>query len=72
MTRHAGTFVPMGWTTLSATVSLNADEFAIGARRTLSSRYGGATIRRDVPRLAGLIDVGILDPAPDRVAHVRA
>ena len=64
MTRHAGTFVPTGWSTTSATVTLNAVEFAIGARRILGSQYGGATIRRDVPRFAGLMEAGIVDPAP--------
>lgn len=64
MTRHAGTFVPSGWTTMSATVTLNAVEFAIGARRILGCQYGGATIRRDVPRFAGLMQAGLVDPAP--------
>ena len=64
MTRHAGTFVPTGWSTLSATVTFNAVEFAIGARRILGCQYGGATIRRDVPRFAGLMEAGLVDPAP--------
>ena len=64
MTRHAGTFVPTGWSTLSATVTFNAVEFAIGARRILGCQYGGATIRRDVPRFADLMQSGLVDPAP--------
>jgi Zn-dependent alcohol dehydrogenase len=64
MTRHAGTFVPTGWSTLSARVTFNAVEFAIGARRILGCQYGGATIRRDVPRFAGLMQAGLVDPAP--------
>ncbi|HLW95736.1 MAG TPA: zinc-binding dehydrogenase [Solirubrobacteraceae bacterium] len=64
MTRHAGTFVPAGWSTLSATVTFNAIEFAIGARRILSCQYGGATIRRDIPRFAAMMDAGIVDAAP--------
>jgi S-(hydroxymethyl)glutathione dehydrogenase/alcohol dehydrogenase len=64
MTRHAGAFVPTGWSTLSATVTFNAVEFAIGAHRILGCRYGGATIRRDVPRFAALMQSGLVDPAP--------
>jgi S-(hydroxymethyl)glutathione dehydrogenase/alcohol dehydrogenase len=64
MTRHAGTFVPAGWSTMSATVTFNAVEFAIGARRILSCQYGGATIRRDIPRFAAMMDSGIVDAAP--------
>jgi S-(hydroxymethyl)glutathione dehydrogenase/alcohol dehydrogenase len=64
MTRHAGTFVPAGWSTLSATVTLNAIEFAIGARRVLGCQYGGATIRRDIPRFAAMMDSKIVDAAP--------
>lgn len=64
MTRHAGTFVPTGWSTLSATVTFNAVEFAIGARRILGCQYGGATIRRDVPRFAAMMQAGLVDPAP--------
>lgn len=63
MTRYAGTFVPTGWTTLAAEVTLNAVEFAIGARRILGSQYGGATIRRDIPRFAALMDSGAVDAA---------
>jgi S-(hydroxymethyl)glutathione dehydrogenase / alcohol dehydrogenase len=64
MTRHAGTFVPTGWSSLSATVTLNAVEFAIGARRILSCQYGGATIRRDIPRFARMMEERVVDPAP--------
>lgn len=64
MTRHAGTFVPAGWTTLSAEVTLNAVEFAIGARRIVGCQYGGATIHRDIPRFAALMATGRIDPGP--------
>jgi Zn-dependent alcohol dehydrogenase len=64
MTRHAGTLVPTGWSTPSATVTSNAVEFAIGARRILGCQYGGATIQRDAPRFAGLMQAGLVDPAP--------
>jgi Zn-dependent alcohol dehydrogenase len=45
-------------------VTLNAVAFAVGARRILGCQYGGATIRRDVPRFAGLMQAGLVDPAP--------
>jgi S-(hydroxymethyl)glutathione dehydrogenase/alcohol dehydrogenase len=64
MTRPAGTFVPAGWSTLSATVTLPAVDFAIGARRILSCQYGGATIRRDIPRFAQMMQQGVVDPRP--------
>jgi S-(hydroxymethyl)glutathione dehydrogenase/alcohol dehydrogenase len=64
MTRPAGTFVPAGWTTLSATVTLSAVDFAIGARRILSCQYGGATIRRDIPRFARMLEEGVVDARP--------
>lgn len=64
MTRHAGTFVPTGWTNLSAEVTFNAVEFAIGARRIIGCQYGGATIHRDIPRFAALMEAGRVDAAP--------
>jgi len=64
MTRPAGTFVPAGWTTLSATVTLSAVDFAIGARRILSCQYGGATIHRDVPRFARMMEEGVVEASP--------
>jgi Zn-dependent alcohol dehydrogenase len=64
MTRPAGTFVPAGWSTLSATVTLPAVDFAIGARRILSCQYGGATIRRDIPRFARMMEDGVVDANP--------
>ena len=52
MTRPAGTMVPAGWETLSSTVTLPAVDFAIGGKRIQSCQYGGAHIRRDIPRFA--------------------
>jgi S-(hydroxymethyl)glutathione dehydrogenase / alcohol dehydrogenase len=42
----------------------HAVEFAIGARRIIGCQYGGATIRRDVPRFAALLEAGLVDSAP--------
>jgi S-(hydroxymethyl)glutathione dehydrogenase/alcohol dehydrogenase len=64
MTRPAGTFVPAGWSTLSATVTLPAVDFAIGARRILSCQYGGATIHRDIPRFARMMEEKVVDATP--------
>jgi S-(hydroxymethyl)glutathione dehydrogenase/alcohol dehydrogenase len=64
MTRPSGTFVPAGWTNLSATVTLPAVDFAIGGRRILSCQYGGATIRRDIPRFAQMMADGVVDARP--------
>lgn len=63
MTRHSGTFVPTGFTDWQATVTFNAAELALGARRIVSCQYGGATTRRDVPRFAALMEAGLVDPA---------
>ena len=64
MTRPAGTMVPAGWETLSSTVTLPAVDFAVGGKRIQSCQYGGAHIRRDIPRFAGLLEAGLLDAAP--------
>ena len=64
MTRPAGTMVPAGWETLSSTVTLPAVDFAVGGKRIQSCQYGGAHIRRDIPRFAGMLEAGLLDAAP--------
>ena len=64
MTRPAGTMVPSGWETLSSTVTLPAVDFAISGKRIHSCQYGGAHIRRDIPRFAAMMAAGLLDPAP--------
>jgi S-(hydroxymethyl)glutathione dehydrogenase / alcohol dehydrogenase len=64
MTRPAGTMVPAGWETLSSTVTLPAVDFAVGGKRIQSCQYGGAHIRRDVPRFAGMLEAGLLDAVP--------
>ena len=65
MTRPAGTMVPAGWETLSSTVTLPAVDFAVGGKRIQSCQYGGAHIRRDIPRFAGMLEAG---PARRRAA----
>ena len=64
MTRPAGTMVPAGWETLSSTVTLPAVDFAVGGKRIQSCQYGGAHIRRDIPRFAGMLEAGLLDAVP--------
>jgi Zn-dependent alcohol dehydrogenase len=64
MTRRAGTFVPSGMETLDATVTLPAIEFAIGSRRIHACQYGGAHIRRDIPRFVQMLERGLVDARP--------
>ena len=64
MTRPAGTMVPAGWETLSSTVTLPAVDFAVGGKRIQSCQYGGAHIRRDIPRFAGMLEAGLLHAEP--------
>jgi S-(hydroxymethyl)glutathione dehydrogenase/alcohol dehydrogenase len=64
MTRPAGTMVPSGWETLSSTVTLPAVDFAISGKRIQSCQYGGAHIRRDIPRFAAMMAAGLLDAEP--------
>ena len=64
MTRPAGTMVPAGWETLASTVTLPAIDFAISGKRIQSCQFGGAHIRRDVPRFAAMMAGGLLDAEP--------
>jgi S-(hydroxymethyl)glutathione dehydrogenase / alcohol dehydrogenase len=64
MTRPAGTMVPSGWERLDSTVTLPAVDFAIAGKRIQSCQYGGAHIRRDIPRFAAMMEAGLLDPEP--------
>jgi len=64
MTRPAGTMVPAGWETLGSTVTLPAVDFAISGKRIQSCQFGGAHIRRDVPRFAAMMAGGLLDAEP--------
>jgi S-(hydroxymethyl)glutathione dehydrogenase / alcohol dehydrogenase len=64
MTRPAGTMVPAGWETLSSEVTFPAVDFAISGKRIQSCQFGGAHIRRDIPRFAAMMADGRLDPEP--------
>jgi S-(hydroxymethyl)glutathione dehydrogenase / alcohol dehydrogenase len=64
MTRPAGTMVPAGWETLSSEVTLPAVDFAITGKRIQSCQFGGAHIRRDIPRFAAMMAAGVLTAAP--------
>jgi S-(hydroxymethyl)glutathione dehydrogenase / alcohol dehydrogenase len=64
MTRPAGTMVPSGWETLSSTVTFPAVDFAIAGKRIQSCQFGGAHIRRDIPRFAAMMEAGLLDAEP--------
>jgi S-(hydroxymethyl)glutathione dehydrogenase/alcohol dehydrogenase len=61
MTRPAGTMVPSGWERLDSTVTLPAVDFAIAGKRIQSCQFGGAHIRRDIPRFAAMMAAGVLD-----------
>ena len=64
MTRRAGTFVPTGMTrnSMTETITLPAVEFGVGARKIHGCQYGGAHIRRDIPRFARMMETGLVDP----------
>jgi S-(hydroxymethyl)glutathione dehydrogenase/alcohol dehydrogenase len=66
MTRRAGTVVPTGMTrdSLTETITLPAVEYAVGARQIHGCQYGGAHIRRDIPRFLRLMETGQVDPDP--------
>jgi S-(hydroxymethyl)glutathione dehydrogenase / alcohol dehydrogenase len=64
MTRPAGTMVPAGWESPFSEVTLPAVDFAISGKRIQSCQFGGAHIRRDVPRFAALMEAGVLDAEP--------
>jgi S-(hydroxymethyl)glutathione dehydrogenase/alcohol dehydrogenase len=64
LTRPAGTVVLTGWERPDSTVSFSAVELAILGRTIHSCQYGGARIRRDIPRFARMLDAGLLDAGP--------
>jgi S-(hydroxymethyl)glutathione dehydrogenase / alcohol dehydrogenase len=64
MTRPAGTVVVTGWERPDSTVTFSAVELAILGRTIHSCQYGGARIRRDIPRFARLLEAGQVDAAP--------
>jgi S-(hydroxymethyl)glutathione dehydrogenase/alcohol dehydrogenase len=64
MTRPAGTVVVTGWESPAATVTLPAVEFAILGKTIHSCQFGGARIRRDIPRFARMLEDGLIDAGP--------
>ena len=44
-----------------ATVTLPAMDMFFGSKALLGCMYGGAQVRRDFPRLVGLVETGRLD-----------
>ncbi len=61
MARRGGTAVVVGMSAFDATVTLSAMELFYGSKRLLGCMYGGAQVRRDFPRLVGLVETGRLD-----------
>jgi S-(hydroxymethyl)glutathione dehydrogenase/alcohol dehydrogenase len=64
MARPGGTVVATGVAGTGASVTLPALEYALGARRILSSQSGGGHLYRDVPRFAAMLAAGLVDPRP--------
>jgi S-(hydroxymethyl)glutathione dehydrogenase/alcohol dehydrogenase len=66
MTRRAGTVVPTGMTkqSMTETITLPAVEFGVGARKIHGCQYGGAHIRRDIPRFVRMLEAGLVDAEP--------
>jgi S-(hydroxymethyl)glutathione dehydrogenase / alcohol dehydrogenase len=61
MARRGGTAVVVGMSAFDATVTLSAMELFYGSKTLLGCMYGGAQVRRDFPRLVGLVETGRLD-----------
>ena len=61
MARRGGTAVVVGMSAFDATVTLSAMELFYGSQALLGCMYGGAQVRRDFPRLVGLVETGRLD-----------
>ncbi|MEX1009088.1 MAG: Zn-dependent alcohol dehydrogenase [Acidimicrobiia bacterium] len=59
--RRGGTAVVVGMSAFDATVTLSAMELFYGSKALLGCMYGGAQVRRDFPRLVGLVETGRLD-----------
>jgi Zn-dependent alcohol dehydrogenase len=66
MTRRSGTVVPTGMTrdSMTETIELPAIEFGVGARRVHGCQYGGAHIRRDIPRFVRMLEAGLVRAEP--------
>lgn len=64
ISRNGGTTVATGMRSRGDTVELNVLDFAIRAKRVMSSQTGGGWIHRDIPRWDRLLREGRIDPAP--------
>jgi len=64
MSRNGGTTVATGMRSRGDTVELNVLDFAIRAKRVMSSQTGGGAIHRDIPRWDRLLREGRIDPTP--------
>jgi S-(hydroxymethyl)glutathione dehydrogenase/alcohol dehydrogenase len=64
MSRNGGTTVATGMRSRGDTVELNVLDFAIRAKRVMSSQTGGGAIHRDIPRWDRLLREGRIDAAP--------
>jgi S-(hydroxymethyl)glutathione dehydrogenase/alcohol dehydrogenase len=69
--RRGGTVVLVGVAGGGATVTFPAAPLLSDAKRILGCYFGSARIRRDVPRLIGLIEAGLLDVGSMVSRHLR-
>ena len=59
--RRCGTVVVVGMPTWDAQVTLPGFSLFMDNKRILGCMYGSAQVRRDFPRLVGLVETGRLD-----------
>lgn len=62
--RNGGTVVPTGMESPTASVTLNGYEFALNAKRILSSQTGGGDVQRTIPAFLELLRDGRLRAEP--------
>lgn len=60
-TRRGGRVVLTGFGSPTATVSFGMNELAVRGRRVMGSQFGAVQVRRDLPRMAALMETGRLD-----------
>lgn len=63
-TRRGGGVVLTGFGSPDARVTFAMNELAVRGRRVLGSQFGAVQVRRDLPRLAALVEHGRLELAP--------
>jgi len=64
ISRNGGTTVATGMRARGDTVELNVLDFAIRAKRVMSSQTGGGAIHRDIPRWERMLLEHRIDPTP--------